>query len=65
MTFPWEVGIVYLSASVESEYTMVDLAGLGLLVGSSTTGGWMKLLHWLQSSLVSTAEALGSESSKT
>lgn len=33
VTSPWEVGTVYLSASVESERTMVDLASLGLLAG--------------------------------
>jgi len=33
VTSPWEVGTVYLSASAESEHTMVDLASLGLLVG--------------------------------
>ena len=32
-TSPWAVGMVYLSASVESERTMVDLPSLGLLVG--------------------------------
>ena len=31
MTSPWEEGTVYLSASVESECTMVDLASLELL----------------------------------
>ena len=31
MTSPWEVGMVYLSASVESERTMVYLASPGLL----------------------------------
>ena len=33
MTSPWKEGTVYLSASVESERTMVDLASLELLVG--------------------------------